>query len=73
MVRIDLDLRCSGELVDKENVLEGLAAIRRSIEAALLIRPIGMSGHGNEDAVRIMRVNGDLADLLSIAKTEVRP
>ena len=35
--------------------------------------PYGMAECGDEEAVRILRIDGNLGDLLGVAKAEVRP
>ena len=54
-------------------LLEGLAAVGRAVEAALLIGSVRMASNGNKDAVRILRIDGQAADLLAVVKAHVRP
>src|SRR6185369_1660443 len=52
---------------------EGSAAIRRAVDAAFRIRAVGVPEDGDEEAVRIVRIDGDHRDLLAVAQSEVRP
>ena len=49
------------------------AAVGRAVEAALRIRAVRMSEHGDEEPVGIARVDGDLRNLLAVAQAEMRP
>ena len=73
MVRINLNFRCTGKFVDKKNILKGFAAIYCPVKPTLLIGPIRMPGYCYEDAIGIVPVDCNLTDLLSVAKTEMRP
>ena len=56
-----------------EHLLERRAAVGRAIDAALLVRTVGMTEGRDEQPVGILRVDGDVRDLLRVAQTEVRP
>jgi hypothetical protein len=73
MPRIDLDLGGTGLVVDEEDLLEGLASVGSAEETALFVRAVGMSGDGDVDAVGVLRVDGDLTDLLAVAQAQMRP
>ena len=50
-----------------------LPAVGRSKDAALLVRAVRMPEHGDEQPVRVARVDDDLRDLLAVAQAEMRP
>ena len=70
---IDVDVVATGVLVLREHLLKRLSAIGRAIDAALLIRSVGMSQRGHEEPVGILGIDGDARNLLRIAQSEVHP
>jgi hypothetical protein len=73
ILRIDDHVRAAGVRVLVEHALEGLAPVERAEDAALLVGPVRMPEHGDEEPLRIARVDGDLRDLLPVAQAEVAP
>ena len=71
--RIDLHICAAGVLVFVEHLLEMLPAIKRTKNATLLVRPVGMTRDRHKEAIRIAWIDGELGDLLPIAQTEMRP
>ncbi len=49
------------------------AAVGRAIDAALLVRSVGMAQRRDEQPIGILRIDGDVGNLLRVAQTEVRP
>src|SRR5205085_9999902 len=47
----------AGGVIDVENLSPGLAAISGAKDAALCIRPPGMTNRADENSIRIIRVN----------------
>ena len=70
---IDLDFGCSRAVVGEEDALPGFSAIGGAVEAALFVGAVGVAGDGDEDAVGVAGIDGDLADLLAVAEAEVGP
>src|SRR5205823_3427662 len=71
--RIDGHFDAARVLVAVQDLVERLAAIGGAENAALGVRSVRVAEDGDEEAVRIVRVDGDGRDLLAIAQTEVRP
>ena len=71
--RIEDDVHGAGVLVAIEDLLEGLASVRRPEEAALRTRAVRTAQHGHQQAVGIARVDRDLRDLPALAQAEVAP
>src|SRR6266487_5278977 len=71
--RIDVDVFAAGVLVHVEYALERPAAIGRAEDAALRAWSVGMTQCGDEQAVRVLRIDGNLRNLLGIAQPEMRP
>ena len=70
---IDADVVAARVFVFGENLLERAAAIGRSENPSLRIRPVGMSERGDEKPIGVARVDVDHRDHLRVAKAEVRP
>ena len=70
---IEQHVDAAGVLVLVEHLLERLAAVGRAEDAALVVRPVGMAEHGDEQPVGVPRVDHDLRDLLAVAQAEMRP
>src|SRR5262249_59003433 len=51
----------------------GLAAVGRAEEPALLVGPVRMPEHRDEEPRRVARIDRDLGDLLPLAQAEVAP
>ena len=71
--RIDVDVLAAGVLVLEQHVLERLAAVGRAEDAALLVRAVGMAERGDEQAIRVLRIDRELRNLLRVAQAEMRP
>jgi len=59
--------------VCRQDFLECLAAVGGAIHAALFVRPIRMTGNGGKNFIGIARINGELRNLLALAKAKMRP
>ena len=70
---IDVDVLAAGVLVDEQHAIERLAAVGRAEDPALLIRAVGMAEGGDEQPVRVRRIDGDLRNLLRVAQAQVGP
>ncbi len=70
---IDVDVLAAGVHVLEEHALEGAAAVGRPEDAALLVRTVRMAERGDEQAVRVLRVDGEFGNLLRVAQAEMRP
>ncbi len=57
----------------EEDALEALAAVGRAEDAALLVRAVRMAERGDEQAIRVARIDGELGNLLRVAEAEMRP
>src|SRR6185436_1766462 len=71
--RIDVDILAAGVDVLEQHALEALAAVGRSKDAALFIGAVGMAERGDEDPVRVARIDDQLRNLLRVAQAKVRP
>ncbi len=63
----------AGVVVFVKHSLKRLAAVRRTINAAFFIRAVRMAEHGDEQPVRVLRVDRDRGDLLAVAQAEMLP
>src|SRR5262249_18550890 len=70
---IDVDVLATGVGVLEQNAFESLAAVGGAEDAALFVGTVGMAERGDEEAIRIPRVYGNLRDLLCVAQPQVRP
>src|SRR4029450_10453712 len=50
-----------------------LAALYRKEDPTLLVRPVGVPGHGHEQMPGIAGIDRNLRNLLAIAQTEMHP
>src|SRR5581483_8568092 len=57
---------------DKE-LFECFAAIERAINTAFFVRPVGVTRHGHENAIRIFWIDSDLRDLLTVPQSQMCP
>src|SRR5207237_419135 len=73
IARIDPDVVGARVFVLVENLLKGLATVGGSKDTALLVRSVGMAEGGDEEPIRILRVDGDHRDHLRVVQAEVRP
>ena len=71
--RVDVDVVPARVLVLVEHLLKGLAAVERSEDAALLVRPVRMAERSDEQAVGVARIDVDARDLLGVVETEPGP
>src|SRR5262249_41069394 len=67
------DVLAAGVHVPEEHALEAAAAVCRPEDAALLIWPVRMPERGDKQAIRVLRIDRDLRNLLGVAKPEMRP
>src|SRR5262249_18487438 len=56
-----------------EDFLEALAAVGGAEDAALFVGSVGMSGDSRKDLVGVMGINGELGNLLALAKPQGCP
>src|SRR6185436_15450471 len=70
---IEHDVDAAGVLILVQNFVERAAAIERAEDSALDIRTVRMSEDGDEQTVGIARIDGDHRNLLTVAKSEMRP
>ena len=73
IARIDLYIARADVLIPVQHLFKCFAAINGTINAALFVRPIRMTGYGHKDAIRIFWIHSQLRDLLSITQSEMRP
>ena len=71
--RVDVDVLAAGVHVFEKHALEALAAVGRTKDAALLVRPVRVAKRRDEQPVRVPRVDRQLGNLLRIAQAEMRP
>ena len=72
-MRIDRDVERADVVVLEEHALERRAAVERAIDAALGVRSVRMAEHGDEETLRVRRIDRHRGDLLPVAQTEMRP
>ena len=60
-------------VVLRQHLLKRAAAVGRSIDAALVVRTVGMAEHGDEQPIGVARVDDDVGNLLAVAEAEMRP
>ena len=70
---VELQVGRAGVFVLIQNLLESLAAIGRTKNAALGVRAVRMPHGSDKKAVRIFRVNNNCSNLLRVAQSEVHP
>ena len=70
---IHVELGTAGVLVDKQHALPVLAAVHGAIDAALLLRSVGMAQRARQHHVRVLRVHDDLADAAGLLQAHARP
>ena len=73
VVRVHRQARAAGVRVDEEHALPVPAAVRRPVDAALLLRAGRAAERAGEDDVRVRRVDDDPADAARLAQAHVRP
>ena len=70
---IENEVHASDVLVFVQNLLECLAAVERTEDAALGVGAVGMSLGRNEEAIGILGVDDDGSDLLRFAQPQMLP
>src|SRR5205823_1937375 len=70
---VDDHVGAAGVRVLVEDALEGFSAVDGAEDPALLVWTIWMPEHGDEEAVGILRIDGDLRNLLALPKAKVLP
>ena len=70
---IEGDVDPAGVLIFIENLFPGFAAIKRTENAALGIWTVGMAKRCDENAVRVLGIDNQLADGTRIAQPDVLP
>src|SRR6185503_463532 len=71
--RIEHDVDAAGVGILIENLLERASAVGGAEDAALLVRSVRMAQDRDEQTIGILRIDGDLRDLLAVAEAEARP
>ena len=71
--RIESQIHRAGVLILIEDPLEVVAAIGRSVHAALRVGPVRVAQNGYEQTLRIVRIDDDVGDLLAVAQPQVPP
>ena len=72
-MRIECDVDPAGVFIFIKNLFPGFATIKRTENAALSIWTIGVPKRGDQNAVRILGVDNQLADGARIAQADVLP
>ena len=72
-MRIECDVDPAGIFIFIKNLFPGFATIKRTENAALSIWTIGVPKRGDQNAVRILGVDNQLADRPRIAQADVLP
>src|SRR5439155_709912 len=70
---VDDHVGAAGVRVLVEDALEGFSAVDGAEDPALLVWTIWMPEHGDEGTVGILRIDGDLRNLLALPKAKVLP
>src|SRR5207249_3117097 len=70
--RIERDIGKAGVVVDELDLVPGLAAVGRLVDAAVRAGPEQMSGRGDVHGLRIFRIDHDARDRLRLRETELR-
>ena len=71
--RIHRQIDCARAVVDEEHALPRRAAIARVIDATLGVRAERVTEGGDEDVVRILRIDSHRRDLLRLLEADVLP
>jgi hypothetical protein len=72
-MRIENDIDRACVFVFVKNLRPGLAAVGRAEDAALRVRPVGVSDCGDEDDVGIIGIDDEGADMAGVAQADVAP
>src|ERR1700730_4861077 len=70
---INFDFGTARVLVFIKHPLERLSAVGGAKDPAFLVGAIGMAEYGDEQAIRVARVDGNLGNLLAIAQSKMGP
>ena len=73
VVRIDDDLVGAGPVVAEQDLLPGLPAVFRPVDAALRVRRRVMTERGDVHEIRVGRIDPDLGDHLRLGQADMRP
>src|SRR4051794_17523729 len=73
MGRINLDIGAAGIFILVENLAERLASVGGGKDPALFVRPVGVTGDCDKEAIRVLRIHCDLRDLLCVPKSKMGP
>ena len=71
--RVEQHVGRAGVGVAVEHLLESRPAVDRAEHAALLVRPVRVAEHGDEQPVGVAGIDGDLRNLLRVAQPQVPP
>ncbi len=72
-MRIEDDIDRAGVLVFAQDFRPGLAAIGRAKNSALVVRSKGVAERGDENDVRILRMNDERADMAAVFQADIAP
>ena len=73
VVLVHQQLDRAGRIRDEEDVLPGLAAVARAVDAPLRVRAEGVPGRGEVREVGVVRVDANAPDLARLAQAQVAP
>src|SRR5205814_2102822 len=71
--RVHREVGDARRLVHEEDAVPALAAVRRPVDAALLLRAVAGAERGHERDVGVPRVDRDARDAARLLEAEVRP
>ena len=71
--RVERDVGAAGVLVHEEDALPALAAVRGAVDAALLLRAVGMPQRADVDDVGIGRMDGEPGNAARLLQPHERP
>ncbi len=73
IVRIENDFDAAGAIIEVENFFPGLAAIASAVDAAVLVRAVGVAKRSDENDIGIRGMDDDIADVASVFEPDVGP
>src|SRR5262249_20215670 len=71
--RVHREVDRAGFVAPEEELLPALAAVLRTIDAALAVRPPGVAERRHVDEVGVLRVDTDAGDVARLGEAEVLP
>ena len=73
VLRVDRDVDRPRVVLQVENLAPVRAAVDRAVEPAMLVQIVQPADRGDEDPVRIDRIDGELADAAHLGQPEIAP